>query len=75
MPGWKYLFRRAKEQDFDREVSFHIEELTQANIAKGMSAAEAKRRALIEFGGAEQVKQQIREAHGSRWMTSRALNL
>ena len=76
MPAWKSWFRRrAKEQDFDREVSFHIEELTQANITQGMSASEARRRALIEFGGAEQVKQQIREAHGSRWITALAFNL
>ncbi len=69
MLGRKNRFRRAKDLDFDREVSFHIDEVTQANIAKGMNPSEARRQALVEFGGAEQVKQQIREVHSSAmWM-------
>lgn len=75
MTGWKNRFPRAQEQDFDREVAFHVDELTQANIARGMSPSEARRQAVIEFGGREQVKQQLREVHSSALLTAAAFNL
>ena len=49
------------EESMDREIAFHIEEITQRNIEEGMTAEEAHRRALLEFGGREQVKQSLRE--------------
>ncbi len=62
----KRFFRRQVSDDaMDREIAFHIEELTQANIALGMLPDEARRRAILEFGGQEQVKQEIREVHVS----------
>lgn len=47
----------------DREIAFHIDQLTQDNMAGGMTEKEARRSAVIEFGGKEQVKQQVREVH------------
>ena len=58
----------------DKEIAFHIEELTRENIAKGMDATEARRQALIAFGGREQIKQQMREVHSSAWASSVAFN-
>jgi putative ABC transport system permease protein len=63
------------EEKLDREISFHVEELTQANIAGGMDPAEARRRALLEFGGQEQVKQRMREVHLSAMMEALGSNL
>ncbi len=69
-------FRRSEdEKHFDREIAFHLEQLTQANIANGMSAAEARRRAALDFGGTEQVKQQIREVHVSALVEALRANL
>jgi len=34
MRGWRNLFRRTTDGDLDREVTFHIEEVTRANIDK-----------------------------------------
>lgn len=63
---WTRRFRRAaRDQEYDREICFHIDELTQTGIAGGLSPEEARRRALVEFGGHEQVKQSIREVHTS----------
>ena len=45
----------------DREIAFHIDELTAAHIASGMPPGEARRRAVLEFGGREQVAQNLRE--------------
>ena len=59
----RFFRRQASDDAMDREIAFHIEELTQANIALGMLPDEARRRALLEFGGREQVKQEIREVH------------
>lgn len=75
MRGWRNLFRRTTDGDLDREVTFHIEEVTRANIDKGMTPSEARRQALIEFGGTEQIKQQIREVHSSAWLMAVAFNL
>jgi hypothetical protein len=61
-------FRRPTPRDpnYDRELSFHIDQLTQAGIAQGLSPEEARRRAILDFGGREQVRQQVREVHTSR---------
>ena len=59
----------------DREIAHHIEALTDANIAQGLSPEEARRRALIEFGGREQVKQTVREVHISAFVESIAFHL
>jgi len=58
---WRIFRRRNSPDALDQELNFHIEVLTEANIARGMSPEEARRRALIDFGGAEQVKQNVRE--------------
>jgi len=59
----------------DRELEFHLEELTQSNIAKGMTPQEARRSAVLEFGGKEQIKQSIRELHISAIAEAIGFNL
>ena len=61
---WKSLFRkRALDAQLSSEVRFHIDELTDANVAAGMSFEEARRRAVLEFGGGEQIKEDLRDIH------------
>ena len=61
------LFRRgALERDLDREVRFHIETATDDLVRGGMSRAEARRTARLEFGGVEQMKEHARDARGTR---------
>src|ERR1700730_5939276 len=61
---WKSLFqKRALEAQLTSEVRFHIDELTDANVAAGMSPEEARRRAALEFGGGEQIKEELRDVH------------
>jgi putative ABC transport system permease protein len=70
------FFRKCRpESEFDREIAFHVDQLTQAGIADGLSPAEARRRALIEFGGREQVAQELREVHTSALVESIVFNL
>jgi putative ABC transport system permease protein len=62
---FRRLFRKSRaENDLDRELHFHVEKQIADNIAAGMSPAEARRRAQLEFGGIEAVKEEVRE---SRW--------
>ena len=76
MLGWKRTQRKpAADEAMDQEIAFHIAELTDANIEQGMSPEEARRRAMLEFGGHEQVKQQVREVHVSAWLENVRFNL
>src|SRR5579871_5250116 len=67
--------KRLREHSVEREIAFHLEELTQAYIAEGMTPEEAHRRAAVEFGGREQVRQQIREVHVSAIVEAIGFNL
>ena len=40
------------------EVAAHIEMATEENVKRGISVEEARRQALIRFGGVEQAKEQ-----------------
>ena len=66
---------RHRDQDLDREIAFHIEALTQENVANGMTPTEARRQAIIAFGGREQTRQQLREVHSSALVESLRFNL
>lgn len=52
------------DQELDAEMASHLEMAIAENLQRGMSAEEARRQALIRFGGLEQAKQQHREARG-----------
>ena len=60
------LFRRrsrfAAEQD--EEFSFHIDMETAENVRRGMSEAEARRAALLRFGGTQQFREETSDARG-----------
>ncbi len=76
MTWWNSVFRkRADDTQLDSELRFHIDELTNANIAAGMPPAEARRQALLEFGGREQIKEELRDVHRVRIVDSAVANL
>jgi len=59
------LFRRTREEKLlDKELRFHLERQIVGNVAAGMPPEEARRRAQIEFGGLERVKEEVRD---TRW--------
>jgi putative ABC transport system permease protein len=61
---------RRVEADLDQEVHAHLEMLIAENIRAGMPPEEARRAALIELGGSEQVKEQVREERLGNWLRS-----
>lgn len=66
---------RGHEDAMDREINHHIGELTEVYVEQGMSREEAQRRARLEFGGSEQVKQTMREVRVSAWVETVLFNL
>src|SRR5687767_2531681 len=60
------LNRRAIEATMDAEMRHHIECETNDRIAKGMSAEEARRTALRDFGGIDRYKEEARDGRGFR---------
>ena len=60
------LNRSRLERDMDDELRFHVERYTDDLVRKGLHAAEARRRARVEFGGIEARKDEMREALGLR---------
>jgi hypothetical protein len=70
------LFHRSGlEQRMDSELRTHIEAYTHDLIRSGVPRAEAERRARVEFGGMEAVKEECREARGLRWPDELRQNL
>ena len=53
--------RRHVDAEVDDELRFHVEQEIQANVARGMSPAEARRIALRDLGGLTQTKEAIHE--------------
>src|SRR4051812_2695775 len=63
------LFRREKlEREMSEEMRAHLELQTQQNVARGMSADEARYAARRTFGGVEQLKEQCRDERRRGWV-------
>ena len=63
------LFRPGRlERDLDREMRFHLEMEIEANVRRGMSPDEARRVALVAFGGIERHKESARDERGTRFI-------
>jgi predicted permease len=56
------------EQDFAAELESHIDLHTEDGIRAGLTPEEARRRALIKLGGAEQTRQAYRERRTLPWV-------
>ena len=64
---WQALRRKQEmEHELDDELRYHLERETERNLARGMSPDEARRAALVGFGGVARTKQECREARGVR---------
>src|ERR1700676_3018660 len=58
-------FRREKlDHDLDAELAGHLELATEEDLQRGLAPEEARRRALIRFGGKQQAIEQHRDARG-----------
>ncbi|MGZ5172467.1 MAG: ABC transporter permease, partial [Burkholderiales bacterium] len=56
------------DRDFSNELESHLAMHVEDGLRSGLSFEEARRRALIQLGGAEQVRQAQRERRGLPWL-------
>src|SRR6266481_9385377 len=56
--------RRRLDEDLDAELRSHLEMAVDFNLGRGLTAEEARRQALLDFGGVEQTKEIYREQRG-----------
>src|SRR5260370_38525249 len=69
MSWWHRLMRRRQmEEQLEKELRFHLDQQTADLIAHGNDPEEARRQARLSLGGPEQVKEECRDARGTRWL-------
>jgi predicted permease len=56
--------RKRQERELTSEMESHLQFHIEDNLRAGMSAAEARREALMKLGGVEQTKEMVRERRG-----------
>jgi predicted permease len=62
------LFRKDRlDRELDDELRAYVDLLTERKIRAGLDPGAARRAALVETGGVEQVKEQVRDARTGAW--------
>lgn len=59
--GRDVLFRASADREMDEELRFHIDMETDKYVREGLDRAEARRRAMVAFGGIERHRERLRE--------------
>ena len=60
------MARDEMDDRLDEEVRFHIEMQTERNVRMGMTPEEARRQALLQFGGRDRWKKEARDEYHSK---------
>src|SRR6202162_743777 len=66
--GQRLLGRNKLEEQLDKEMRFHLDQHANDLIARGCEPEEARREGRLALGGPEQVKEECRDARGTRWV-------
>ena len=74
---WQVLTRRGRlTSNMDEEMRFHVEMETERLMKEhGLPVEEARRRALVSFGGVEKFKEAGHDVYGLRWLDALLLDL
>ena len=69
MRWYQRFFRRGlTEKHLDAELRFHLDQRIADLVATGMAPEEARRRARLEFGSLDQVKEECRDVGAGRFV-------
>src|SRR5262245_66552786 len=61
------LFRRDRlERELDQEMRFHLDQQIESYVSQGLTPEEARRRARLDFGTLDQIREEHRDARGTR---------
>jgi predicted permease len=63
-----FLNKGQRDRELDEELSSHLDLAVEDNVAHGMKPDEARRQALIRFGGMQQARERQRAARGLPWL-------
>jgi hypothetical protein len=64
---WRNLTdKESADHELNEELRAHVDLLTERKLSEGLNAEEARRAALVEVGGIEQVKERVREVRTGR---------
>ena len=66
----RFLVLRKKPSELDEELRFHLEQSIAVKQAAGLNATEARRQAMIEFGGVERTREQCAKQRPGWWLDS-----
>jgi putative ABC transport system permease protein len=64
----RFLISPKPLAEMDEELRYHLEQAIESRVAAGIAPAEARRQALIEFGGVERTREQCHEQRPGWWM-------
>lgn len=62
------LWRTRLDAEIDEELAFHVERETVLLIKRGLSPADARREALLRFGGVQRYREECREVRHVSWL-------
>src|SRR4051812_18351415 len=62
------LRREEMDAELSEELRFHVERQIAENISIGMPRDQARRAALYELGGVEQIKEECRDMRRTQWL-------
>ncbi|HEU4432332.1 MAG TPA: permease prefix domain 1-containing protein, partial [Pyrinomonadaceae bacterium] len=66
---WRNLFHKdTVDQECSEEIQAYLDMLTEAKLRQGQSPREARRNALLEVGGVQQVEERVREIRMGRFI-------
>jgi macrolide transport system ATP-binding/permease protein len=66
----RFLVFRKKPGELDDEVHFHLEQSIAAKVSAGLSDTEARRQALVEFGGVQRTREQCDRERPGQWIST-----
>lgn len=64
----RLLIFRKRRSELDEEIEFHLDQAITTRMAAGMDPTEARRQALIEFGGIEPTREQCARQRPGWWI-------
>jgi hypothetical protein len=73
---WNTLFCKERlERELDDELRAAVETLAERYTARGLEPAAARRAALADIGGIEQVNENVRDGRSGAWLDALLLDL
>ena len=67
--------RRDAEARMEHEFRFHVEMESERLVREGLPPGEARRQAILAFGGGERYREEMRDGRGARWLDDLSMDI